>query len=134
MKELLEKKMKELRLTQVAMARKIGISQATVNNILSGADNIREDVRYKIAVAFGLDPAGFILHEPPAVYNVSNNLTEDEKRLLAAFRDLDNKAKQRKLEDIEELAALSKSEKETEKKTPAANSHKLKGGGQLEVI
>lgn len=110
LKEFIENKMRINRLNQSEIARKIGISQSTINNILSGADNIREDVKIKIAVAFGLDPLYFtqsgIIAEASPKYSNLIVLTDRERKLLDSFRKLSEKRQKRYLEMIEDMVTI----------------------------
>lgn len=110
MREFVESMMADQELTQTAFAKRVGISQSTVNNILSGSTNVRDDIKLKIAVAFGLPPQSFSFDVPQSSILSEDTLTAREKRLLTAYRSLDPKRQDRQLEAIEDLAGFIRDE------------------------
>lgn len=107
MKKFIESKIREEQLTQIGIAKKIGVSQSTINNILSGSTNMRADTKYKIATAYGLDPRVFdsddIAAEGTPDYTIRPGLSRRELRLLAAFCNLDERRQDRILDTIEDM-------------------------------
>ncbi|MHC1696865.1 MAG: helix-turn-helix domain-containing protein [Geobacteraceae bacterium] len=107
MKNFVESKLREEQLTQSAFAKKIGVSQATINNILSGSESIRADTKYKIATTYSLDPRVFdndkIVAEDRTGYFAGGGLSPKELRLLDAFKNLDERRQDRFLDTIEDM-------------------------------
>jgi transcriptional regulator with XRE-family HTH domain len=105
--------MTEENLTQTAFAKKTGISQSTVNNILSGATNVRADTRVKIALAFGLNHRTFdennVVAETVVTYSPEVALSDQEKQLLQVYRRLSS-ADQANILAIMKTMAMSEQE------------------------
>lgn len=112
----IQKKLRDEGYTQPALAKKIGISQGTVSNLLTGATNIRADIKYKVARAFGLDPAAFddntVIAEKHSEYIAP--LTANERRLLNGFRQLDRRRQERILETLDDLVLARKESLDTD--------------------
>ena len=112
MKTFIENIMRRENLTQTKVASRTKVSQSTINNILSGVGNVRDDIKIKIATGFNLDPFTFIsrniVSESPVGYGTSP-LSADELRLLKAFRSLDERRKERCLETVEDMALALRS-------------------------
>jgi transcriptional regulator with XRE-family HTH domain len=113
LKTFIEQKMTEENLTQTAFAKKTGISQSTVNNILSGATNVRADTRVKIALAFGLNHRTFdennVVAETVVTYSPEVALSDQEKQLLQVYRRLSS-ADQANILAIMKTMAMSEQE------------------------
>jgi transcriptional regulator with XRE-family HTH domain len=109
----IQKKLRDEGYTQPALAKKIGCSQGTVSNLLTGATNVRTDIKYKVARAFGLHLDAFendnIVAESSISYQPAP-LSSLETRLLKAFRVLDHKRKERFIEMVEDMATARRLE------------------------
>ena len=104
-REFVAEKMRAGGLTQTEMARKCGVAQSTINNILSGAELLMPSTLKKIAEAFGESPDIFLattIKEELQPYH-----TKPEQRLLDAFRHLDPGRQTMAVEMLEGWAKLS---------------------------
>lgn len=91
-KEFIEMKVKESG-TQTAVSRKTGVSQGTIAKICSGDTNPEIGTIYKIAAAYGINPATFIQAELPTPYvkeeppPYAASLTDDQRAILEMLKD-----------------------------------------------
>jgi transcriptional regulator with XRE-family HTH domain len=95
--------MQEPGATQSKIARKTGVAIGTIHNILNGFGPVREDIRVRIAIAYGKQPT-FFFNEYSAENQVPY-LTSAENRLIEAFRHLDPGRQQMVVEMIEGWAS-----------------------------
>lgn len=102
----LKQKRKALKLTQADMADKFGLTRQTYQNYENGKTEPTLDLAGKLAVFFGCSIAD-LFDLPEATVPLS----EDEKRLIAAFADLNEIGRTKLLEYASDLIASKRYEK-----------------------
>jgi len=73
--------------SQSAVSRKIGVSQPTINRYCMGDAEPNIDTIYKIAAAYGINPASFlqdtpIIADPDPGYNQISSLSPAQRKIL----------------------------------------------------
>lgn len=89
--------------SQSSIARQTGVSQSTINNIIHGAENPSMTTLKKIAAAYHQQVSLFVSEEDAPEYGPAPRLTDKERRLLLAFRNLDERRQDRFLDTIEDM-------------------------------
>ncbi|HEY6872272.1 MAG TPA: helix-turn-helix transcriptional regulator [Geobacteraceae bacterium] len=87
--------------SQTEVAKKVGVSNATIYKILYMDTQLTMETIKKIARAYH-KPFSFFVEEDGAEW-IERGLSEKEKRFLAAFRSLDERRQERILETIEDM-------------------------------
>lgn len=131
-KELIEEDLKKGK-TQTEIANKIGVSNATVYKILYTHTKQTVATLTKIAKAYGKPIASFIAEET-LQYGAAQSgetLTEKERRLVAAFRCLDERRQDRALDNLEDmvLALRESGERDGPEKDLKESSYKQSSNG-----
>lgn len=98
---------------QIDLARKSGVSQATVNRLLKGVIGERESdipVLYKLAKACGVTVEWLITGQDASSANIVNLImaTNEEATLLTKYRQLSSKHKKLVILTLEQAEKLSK--------------------------
>ncbi len=88
--------------TQTGIASKIGVSNATIYKILYTQTKLTVETLKKIAKAYGVPLSSFLVAEEEENYT-SLSLSEKERELVAMFRKLDERHKNRCLENMEDM-------------------------------
>jgi transcriptional regulator with XRE-family HTH domain len=117
---------------QVNIARKAGISQATVYKLLYTETKPTLDIIVKIANAYGKPIAEMVAaEEGPQWTSQAGKLSNDEWELIEAYRQLDNRRKERALGMVTDMAAVQNSSREREgpRKNSKDPNSKLKSNG-----
>jgi len=112
------KKQVESGVTQTEIANRVGVSNATVYKMLYTNTTLTLATIRKIAKAYG-KPLSFFLQdsvaeEAPYWEAATDALPEEEQRLLAAFRQLDDRRQTRAIETIEDMALAGRESNERE--------------------
>ena len=89
---------------QVEIAKKTGVSQGTIYKLLYTDSKPTLDIIVKIARAYDKPLSLYVADENiPYVGQNESTLTAKEKRLLSAFRNLDERRQDRYLDTIEDM-------------------------------
>ncbi|HET6419239.1 MAG TPA: helix-turn-helix transcriptional regulator [Geobacteraceae bacterium] len=100
-KELIENDLKKGE-TQTGVAMKIGVSNATIYKILYTQTRPTVATLEKIAKAYGVPVTSFLVAEGKEQY-LPSALTDKEQKLILMFRKLDERRRDRFLENLEDM-------------------------------
>ena len=106
-------RIKELRLakdmTLLEVANCLGVSESTVQRYESGViANLKYDTIIDLANLFGVDPCYLMGWSAPLQEPCALQVTDEEMRLLAFFRSLNDIGKRKALENIGDLTQIEK--------------------------
>lgn len=109
-KDLLKTRRLELNLSQLDIAKMVGVSEATVSRWESGnIANMKRDRIYKLSKALQIDPSMLIGFEPESVReSKSPAITPAEVELLELHRQLNEEGQGRLLEYADDLVSSGK--------------------------
>jgi HTH-type transcriptional regulator / antitoxin HigA len=62
--DVLRELMRSIRLTQIGLARSVGIAQSTVSSVLTGPRSLTKGQVLKFSKFFGIAPAAFLPRDP----------------------------------------------------------------------
>lgn len=112
-------RIKELRLakdmTLLEVASRLGVSESTVQRYESGAiANLKYDTIIDLANLFAVDPCYLMGWSAPLHDSDESQISEDEMRLVSAYRSLNAIGKRKALENVEDLTQIERYVRVTE--------------------
>lgn len=111
--------------SQSEVADRCGVSQATISSIEAGmvkVEKIRAQTLFALADLFQVRARWLLYCEPPRELDLARRLSPEERRLLAAYKDLPQSLRVTNLANMEALANVYIAQAGTVQVTPTSAS------------